>query len=59
MHPLCEHFHVCHTCAVDLEVFDGRLCRKRHGDRVELIWCSFDEMRWTFILNIECTQLTG
>ena len=39
---ICAHFHVCHTCAVDLEVFGGRLCRKRHGDRVELIWCSFD-----------------
>ena len=39
---ICAHFHVYHTCAVDLEVSDGRLCRKRRGDRVELIWCSFD-----------------
>ena len=38
---ICARCHVCETCSVDLEVFDGRLCRRRPGDRVELKWCSF------------------
>ena len=38
---ICARCHVFQTCAVDLGVFDGRLCRRRPGDRVELKWCSF------------------
>ena len=38
---ICCRCHVCQTCAVDLEEFDGRLFRRQPGDRAELIWCSF------------------